>query len=175
MWVQGQGAGDEGRGKAQPHAPCPMPHAPGYGMTLVELLVVLGIIGLILGMGVPALTSYTKQIRLKTATRQIVGLISLARSVAISSHEAHALIVDPEHEEIRVFNVASGESLEQVVRLPSSVTVELQVAGQPAAETQLVFRPSGSLMGRTTSLVLTDQHKRYTITVTGTTGAVFVQ
>ena len=144
-------------------------------MTLVELLVVLGIIGLIVGMSVPALTSYTKQLRLKTTTRQIIGMISLARSLAISSHEAHALVIDPERQEIRLINLVSGVPLEHVVRLPTSVTLEVRMGGAPSPETRLVFRPTGSLIGRTTSLVLADQHKQQTITVSGATGAVFVE
>ncbi len=141
-------------------------------MTLVELLVVLGIIGLIVGMSVPALTSYSKQLRLKTATRQVVGLVSFARSVAISSHQDHAVVIDADHQEIRIVNLSSGQPLEQRVRLPSSVSVELQVGGQPATESQLVFRSTGSLTGRTASIVLGDEQKQRTITITGATGAV---
>ena len=63
-------------------------------MTLVEMLVVLAIIGMLFGMGLPAITRYTRQMRLKATTRQLVGLISLARSTAISAHEDHAVVID---------------------------------------------------------------------------------
>jgi Tfp pilus assembly protein FimT len=144
-------------------------------MTLVELLVVLGVIGLIVGMSVPAMIGYAQQFRLKAATRQVVGLVSLARSLAISSHEDHSVVVDPERREIRVINMASGEALEQVVRLPSSVSLDVQVGGTSSPETQVVFRPTGALTGRTVSLVLADRDKVHTITVTGTTGAISVK
>ena len=145
------------------------------GMTLVELLVVMGIIGLILGMSIPSLVGYAKQVRLKAATRELIGLLSLARSLAISSHEEHAVVVDTEHREVRVVNMASGEALERVVHVPSSVTIEVQAGGEPSTETQLVFRPTGSLTGRTLSLVLADHDKRNTITITGPTGSVSLQ
>jgi len=144
-------------------------------MTLVELLVVLGVIGLIVGMGVPALTAYSRQIRLKTATRQLMGLVSLARSTAISSHEEHAVVVDPESREIRVINTASGEALEPILRLPASVSLEMEVGGQSVGEPHVVFRPTGSLTGRSVSLVLSDGLKQQTIVVTGPTGAVTIQ
>ena len=173
-FVQGSGYRALGNSPQLP-APIPQPRTFCNGMTLVELLVVLGIIGLIVGISVPALTSYAKQVRLKTTTRQIVGLISFARSLAISSHEDHAVVVDPERQEIRLINLVSGAPLEPMVRVPTSVTLEVQVGGQPSQETRLVFRPSGSLAGRTTSLILADQHKHQTITVTGATGAVSVE
>jgi len=144
-------------------------------MTLVELLVVLGIIGMIVGMSVPGLVGYAKHLRLKTTTRQVVGLISLARSLAISSREDHAVVVDPERQQIAIVNQASGETLEQLVRIPSSVTVDMEVGGQPLPERTMVFRPTGSLTGRTVSLILADRDKRHTVVVTGVTGSVSVQ
>ena len=144
-------------------------------MTLVELLVVLGIIGLLVGISVPGLAGYTKSLRLKTTTRQVTGLISLARSTAISSHGDHAVVIDQVQRELRVVTVSSGDALDQRVRLPSSVTVEIVVGGQPSQETQFVFRPAGSLISRTVSLVLADRDQQQTITVIGATGAVSVQ
>jgi len=144
-------------------------------MTLVELLVVIGIIGMILGIGVPALTGYAKQVRLKTATRQIVGLVSLARNMAISTRTEHAVVIDAEQGQVRVVNLTSGEALEQIVRLPTSVSVEMEVGGEPVKPTQFTFRPSGSLAGRSVSLVLADGQKEQAVVVTGTTGAVAVQ
>ena len=141
-------------------------------MTLVELLVVLGIIGLIVGMSVPALTGYARQTRLKTATRQIMGLLGLARSMAISSHEDHAVVINQQQRELSVVNLGSGEALERVVRLPRAVTLEVEIGGESSEETQLVFRPTGGLTGRTVSLVVTDRDRRDTITVTSVTGAV---
>ena len=143
-------------------------------MTLVELLVVLGVVGVIVGMSVPALAGYAKQLRLKTTTRQVVGLLSLARSLAISSRENHAVVIDPERRKISVVNMASGEALEQVVRLPPSVTVDVQMGDHPSPG-RVVFRPTGSLEGRTVWLILADRERHQTVTVTGTTGAVSVQ
>ena len=144
-------------------------------MTLVELLVVLGVIGLLVGLSVPALAGYARQARLKAATRQIVGLVTLARSMAISAHAEHAVVVDEERAEVRVVNAASGQALERVVHLPSNVTMALEVGGHPATGSQLVFRPTGSLTGRTTSIVISDGKKQSVVRVIGTTGAITVQ
>jgi Tfp pilus assembly protein FimT len=141
-------------------------------MTLVELLVVLGIVGLIVGMSVPALTGYAKTARLKAATRQIMGLLVLARSMAISSHEDHAVVIDRPQGRLSVVNLASGEPLERVVRLPNPITLDMEIGGESSEDTQVVFRPTGALSGRTISLVLADRDRSDTITVTSVTGAV---
>ena len=144
-------------------------------MTLVELMVVLGLVGLIVCISVPALTGYAQNVRLRTATSQVVGLISLARSLAISSQEEHALVIDREKGELRVVELASGQALEQIVRLPSAITLEVQVGGQASSETQFVFRPTGSLKGRSISLVLTGRKRNNAVTITSATGAVTIQ
>lgn len=146
------------------------------GMTLVELLVVLGVIALIVGMSVPALSQYTARTRLKTATRQLVGLLSLARSLSVGSQEGHAVLIDGENNRVTITNLATGETLEDhQLRLPSSVHVALRVGGQAAAQSQVAFRSTGSLNGRTTDIVVTESDKQMTITVTGSTGAISVQ
>ena len=145
------------------------------GITLVELLVVMGVIGLILGMSVPSISTYGAQLRVKATTRQVVGLLSLARSLAISSRDNHAVVVDQERLEVSIMNVASGERLEHVVRIPKEVTVDVQAGGEAAAEAQVVFRPTGALEGRTLQLVIAGRDHSHTITVTGTTGAVSVE
>ena len=144
-------------------------------MTLVELLVVLGIVGVIVGMSVPGLVGYTQRVRLKTTVRQVMGLLSLARSLAISSHEEHAVILDPDEGTLNVMNLASEETLEQRVQLPSAVTLAFETGGEPASESRVVFRPTGALNGRTVSLILADRDREQTITVTGTTGAISLQ
>ena len=143
-------------------------------MTLVELLVVMGVIALIVGISMPSLMSYSKTVRLKTTVREVVGFISLARSQAISAHAEHAVVIDQAGGKIRVVNQTTGEPLEQAVKVPAGLTVALQIGGQPSQETQFVFRTSGSLLGRTVSLILADHDKQHTITVTASTGSVSV-
>ena len=148
---------------------------PLRGLTLIELLVVLGIIGLILGISVPGLVGYASCLQLKTTARKLVTLVSLARSTAIGSHAEHAVVIDPEHREVKVINMESGEALETVIHLPTSIGIELMAGGEPVEETQFVFRPTGALLGRTISLVVSDRERQRTITVSGTTGAISIQ
>lgn len=167
------------RGSRQQHHVFSQPPAsslePRAGFTLVELLVVIGLIGLILATSMPALTRQAENLRLQATTREVVGLLSLARSLAISTHDPHAVVVDAAQRRLTIVNQASGELLDHVIRSPSSITVEVQVAGQPAQGTPLEFQPSGALTGRSVTIALATRQKRRTIAVTGVTGAIVVQ
>ena len=144
------------------------------GMTLVEMLVVMAIIGLILGISIPAFLGYTQQARLHTTTRQMMGLISLARQMAIGSHEDHAVVVDSTNREVRLMNVVTGTWLDQHLKIPQSVAIEIRVGNQPSSE-PLEFHTNGALAGRTATLTITHQGKHQAITVSALTGAISIQ
>lgn len=144
-------------------------------MTLVELLVVLAVIGLVIGIGVPALLNYGQQVRLKTTARQLMGLILFARQRAIASRAEHAVVVDLEARKVTVVDLGSGEVQEQRLDLPSSISIDVQVGGESMQEPQLVFRPTGSMKGRTTTVVLANTERQHTITALAATGAVFIE
>ena len=154
-----------------------IPHSAFNGFTLVEILVVLGIIGLVVGSSVPALSSYARQVRLRATTRETVGLLSLARSLAISSRSPRTVLVDPESRKLVI-----EETLEQaevrLVRLPSSVVMTVQMQGQDgpsSGATRLVFQPSGTLAGRSVSLIFSNGNRTQTVTVTAMTSAISVR
>ena len=151
-----------------------IPHS-AFGITLVELLVVMGVIGIVVGMSVPALVEYGQRARLKTATRQVLGYLSLARSRAISARAERQVAVDGEHGELRMLDPVSGEAAADPLRLPSNLSVELTAGGEPSSDGSLTFRPSGALVGRSVTVVLGDGRRERAILVTAATGAVVLQ
>lgn len=144
------------------------------GMTLMELLVVLSVIAAVVGLSTPALVRYSGQARLKSTVRQVVGLLSLVRSLSVSSPAGHTVSIDLERRELSVVDNDSGEALEQIVRLPRGLEVAVEAGGEALKPPELVFQPNGALRGRTVSLILTDKDKDVTITVSSITGAVTV-
>ena len=141
----------------------------GSGFTLIELLVVMAIVGLLVATSVPALTGYAKQVRLKTAAREAIGLLSLARSLAISSRSVRRVLLDEDRHELVI-----EETLEQDeprrVRLPEAVDVSL--GGGAAGTGRVVFQPSGALSTPSATVSLVSGTKRQTITVSSATGAI---
>ena len=63
--------------------------------TLVELLVVIGIIGLLAGVSIPAIRGMTKSHATVTADRQLLDDISFARAKAISGHTTVYMVFVP--------------------------------------------------------------------------------
>jgi len=53
------------------------------GLTLVELLVVMAVLGILLGIGVPALDQFAADSRLTATTNRLVSALHLARSEAV--------------------------------------------------------------------------------------------
>ena len=63
-----------------------------HHFTLVELIVVIGLIGLFLGIAMPAFTNVSKGRSNSAACTEIAGQISIARSYSIQHHCYTALI-----------------------------------------------------------------------------------
>ena len=151
------------------------PVAARHGFTLVEMLVVLGIIGLILASSVPAMTEYAKKARLEGATRQIAGLVSLARAMAISAHAQRTVLIDFDERELSIEETLDRDEPRRV-RLPAAVEIEVesQESEQQSGPYRLVFQPSGSLAGRSATLLVSTNNRTRTIQILAATGAMLI-
>jgi type II secretory pathway pseudopilin PulG len=69
-----------------------MRHSDGY--TLTELLVLVGIIGIVLGTGVPSFLSVLPSLRLSSAARQVATDLQLARMRAIAQNTSYTVTFD---------------------------------------------------------------------------------
>ncbi len=54
-----------------------------FGMTLLELLVTLAVVGILVAIGVPSMTTFIKNDRITTQINTLVGHLALARSEAV--------------------------------------------------------------------------------------------
>lgn len=145
------------------------------GFTLIELLVVMGIIGMLFAVSLPSLTSYTQSFRIKTATREVVGLLSLARSLAISSRKPRTITFEPEERRLVLEPITDTEEPREV-RLAKGVDIAADIGGAEADEGwTITFQPSGSLAHRAVTLRLSNNQKEQAIFIAAATGAVMIQ
>ena len=140
------------------------------------MIVVMAVIGLLVSVSLPSLTGYARQARLKAAARETIGLLSLARSMAISAREPRTVLIDPGEGQISI-EASANEDQTHLVKLGPGieVTVEIQgQGGQAEGAAELTFQPSGALAGRSVTVTLSNGDHSQTITVTATTGSILV-
>lgn len=137
----------------------------------------MGVIGLLLAMSLPAATRYAGRIRISAATREIVGLLSLARSSAISSRHAQVVLVDVEAGRLSIEDSQDAAVQARAVSLASNVEIRLATSDGQTLDTpvRLVFQPNGSLAGRSVEVTLSDGTRAQTISVAAPTGAIIVR
>lgn len=69
------------------------PCSANSGFTLIEILLVLGIIGLIMSIGLPAIQTVTTQ-RINSTTRRLTGMVKTVRNDAILLNLVHRLVIN---------------------------------------------------------------------------------
>ena len=147
------------------------------GFTIVELLVVMGVIGLLLAISIPAATRYTGRMRLGAATREVMGLLSLARSSAISSRMPQTVLVDVDAGRLLIEDSPDAAVQTKAVTLASSVVVRVTTSDGRIldAPVRLAFQPNGSLAGRSVEMTLSDGSRAQAISIAAPTGAIIVR
>lgn len=81
------------------------------GFTLIEILIVLGIIGLMLAVVTPMLGNVIDNSQVKSATRHLAAGLKTARLMAINSKEEATLVLDTENRTYTIGDVEKQLSL----------------------------------------------------------------
>jgi prepilin-type N-terminal cleavage/methylation domain-containing protein len=131
------------------------------GFTLLEILIVMGIIGILAGLGATWSFNYLRSERVETATRFIVADITRAQTDAYTqtNDTSHGVFIeDDQTTRFEGTSYAARNALADVTTpYPSSVTV--------SGLTEIVF-PAGSIAPSTAgTLTVTDGTEEFTITL----------
>jgi type IV fimbrial biogenesis protein FimT len=78
------------------------------GFTLIEILVVLAVVGILLGLGIPALMSYGDSTGVRATAKQIMADMWLARQKAIATSTPHSIVFDQGQNSYSVFEDDGG-------------------------------------------------------------------
>ena len=139
------------------------------GMSLIELLVVLMLMGLIAAMAVPLLSGGVSGSELKGAAREVAAGLRFARSGAVVSRQETRLVLDLEQ---RTFRIDRDERLHT---LPKLVDLKLFTAQRDLVDEKsgaIRFYPDGGSNGG--RITIAAGERKYEVDVDWLTGRVAI-
>ena len=139
------------------------------GVTLIELIIVLVLLGLAAGVVAPSFSRGLRGIELETAGRDLITRMKQARSRAISRQQVFRVILVREEESADYYVLAN--EFEQVIdefSLPEGVSVEVPDQEFQAPFLKVSFYPNGRSSGA--SFILYNETKTIAVWVDPITG-----
>ena len=92
------------------------------GVTLMEMLVVVAIIGLIIGVTLPSVSAGIDSVRLRTATSSVAAVLNAAVTRVARRQQPIEVMISPEENRITI--VSSEPGFERELRMPDGVMIE---------------------------------------------------
>lgn len=109
------------------------------GVTLLEMLIVVTIIGIVAGVSFPAVTAGLSGVRLQSAAGSVASFLTTSMN-RVERHElAAAIVVSGKENTLAVFTAASGEKPERTLDLPQGIRIE---GDEPR---RYLFLPGGTI------------------------------
>src|SRR5437899_1458142 len=97
-------------------------HHEAKGVTLLELIVVVAIVGLIVGISFPAITAGLDSVRMVSATDSVAAFLNAAVNRAQRRQEAVELIIDPKENQLSAYS--NDPSFSRELKLPDGISFE---------------------------------------------------
>ena len=94
------------------------------GVTLLEMLIVVAIIGTIAAISFPALTSGLAGVRLSSASSSVASFLTSSMNNVERHEQAEAIVLSPKENRIDVFTAASGTTPVNTYQPPTGVSFE---------------------------------------------------
>ena len=119
------------------------------GITLLEMMTTVVIIGIVAGMAMPRFQTAWERIKIRSTSRDIVSTLRLARSMALTDKSQFGVHFDPDVRCLTLFkdlvNPTGGsfEAGDSVIRI-DTLPFEFIYLGTDMTNDALVFRPNGS-------------------------------
>lgn len=136
----------------------------GKGFTIIEVMVVIGILGIIAGITIPAFRDYIPRMRLRGARDEVLATLRLSRTKALSERQTYQVIFEKATNTYRMNPGGESKPLPQGIEIANSCDIVYE------------FRPdrTGAVIPAEVTLV-NRRNKSVTFYLTEATGYIRVQ
>ncbi|MBE9532102.1 MAG: prepilin-type N-terminal cleavage/methylation domain-containing protein [Proteobacteria bacterium] len=145
------------------------------GFTIVELIVVMGVIAVMIGISIPSFFTTTSKTALKRSTRDVTVELKAVRQLAISRNMQFRLVFTLGTEDViaRQFRVNTSSAWQDDITRADTVIDERVNISSPGASFNVTFNPNGSATANTICLQNnSDSTSRMKVNIYSTTGRV---
>jgi type II secretion system protein H len=125
------------------------------GVTLMEMLVVMTLIGLLASVATPSVTAGMETVKLRNSAERLAATLRLARERAVRTRHYFQVTVDPQTRRVELRDL-EGDYVRDW-EIPVAVNADCGLRNAECPNT-FVFPPDGSVPG--TRLVLENSRKR---------------
>ncbi|MFO0698664.1 MAG: GspH/FimT family pseudopilin [Nitrospira sp.] len=134
------------------------------GKTLTELLVVVGIVGILASMALPNFISLSAQTEVRCAAEEIASELRLAKQLALTNRDRVRILIDLDQRELITQFVRSGLTHHVYQYRDKHLVID-----EPSAGPEILFYPSGRSATATTIHLRTQegQSQKLTVSITG--------
>lgn len=119
------------------------------GITMVELMLIIVIIGIVAAMAIPRFSSAINRIKFRTSARQLLSTMRLARSQAITNKLPFGVLLDNTNRTMTLFansnnpGVCTFETGDSVISI-DTMPREFIYLGTDFGTQTLVYKPNGA-------------------------------
>ncbi|HWB85000.1 MAG TPA: prepilin-type N-terminal cleavage/methylation domain-containing protein [Bryobacteraceae bacterium] len=121
---------------------------PERGVTLIEMLVVVAIVGVIVGVSFPSISAGVESVRLKSASQSLASFLNAAVNRAERRQEPIELVITPKENAVTLYSNEPGYTRE--LKLPDGITMEAVLPHEPdegQEPRRLLLLPGGTVPG----------------------------
>jgi prepilin-type N-terminal cleavage/methylation domain-containing protein len=94
------------------------------GVTLLEMLIVVAIIGVIAGISFPAMSAGLAGVRLASAAGSAASFLTSAMNTVERREKPAEIVIQPKENRIAVFTAAAGDRPIDTLSMPAGISVE---------------------------------------------------
>jgi len=120
------------------------------GVTLIEMLVVMAIIGVIVGVSIPSVAAGIDSVRLTSATDATAAFLNSAVNRAERREQAVEVVISRKENLLTAYSIDPGPARE--MHMPDGITIEAVLPAQqeedtPDEERRLILMPGAAVPG----------------------------